>query len=102
MSTPRQYGCPIFIGEHECPWIYETPAMPDEFKNEPYVLRLRLGGTHTTTLSENVRESMWAAEHRDAILAATAEHLRAAHKVEEMIAQLAPVDFEAGWDDRCC
>jgi len=100
VSAPRQYGCPLV--HTDCQWTFETPAMPDEFKAEPYELKLRHGGTFTTTLSESVREGMWAAEHRDAVVAATAEHLRVMHTEQEMITELAPQDYEAGWDDRCC
>jgi hypothetical protein len=100
VSAPRQYGCPLV--QTDCQWVYETPTMPDGFKAEPYELKLRLGGTLTTTLSENVRESMWAAEHRAEVVSATADHLVACHTMLEMVTELAPQDYEAGWDDRCC
>lgn len=100
MSTPRRYGCPLYAAA--CEWAYETPPMPAEFKAEPYELNLRFGGKITTTLSDNVREAMWAAQHQEQIVTATAEHLIACHTMLEMVAQLAPQDYEAGWDDRCC
>jgi hypothetical protein len=76
--------------------------MPDDFEATPYALPLRGSRTMVTTLSVNVRESRWAAKHRDAVASATADHLVACHTTLEMVTELAPQDFETGWDDRCC